>query len=179
MSHNGLGREGIDDGGTFEAGHRVAAGTQTHEDIGAWFDKMWAKAKPVTELDLHRAKLIYEAKNRLVAPELPPEEDVPGVPVGPIGPHELLEEVPNRGYRTRAVKPPVLAIAKRVLPDVDNRTLGKVATYACHAILCRTGVELFYTRSGNDPGAWSPKHGLPDALTVQVHKRRRGSTPCS
>jgi hypothetical protein len=152
MSHNGLGREGIDDSGTVEAGHRVAAGTKTHDDICAWFDRMWEKARPVTELDLRRAELIYDAKNHFVPPELLREEDVPGAHVSPIAAHELLEDDPDRGYRMRAVKPSVLTIAKRVLPGIDHRMLGKVATYACHAILCRTGAELSYTRSGKDPG---------------------------
>lgn len=152
MSHNGLGREGIEDSGTFEAGHRVAAGTKTHDDICAWFDKMWEQARPVTELDLHRAKRIYDAKNSFVLSGLPPDEEIPSTRVSPIAAHELLEEEPDSGYRMRAVRPSVLAIAKRVLPGVDHRILGKIATYACHAILCRTRVELFYTRSGNDPG---------------------------
>jgi hypothetical protein len=152
MSSNGLGREGIDDSGTFEAGHRVAAGTKTHDDICAWFDRMWEKARPVTELDLRRAKRIYDAKNNFVPPDLPPDEDVPSAQVSPIAPHELLEDEPDSGYRVRAVRPSVLAITKRALPGVDHRMLGKVATYACHAILCRTGAELSYTRSGNDPG---------------------------
>jgi len=152
MSTNGLGREGIDDSGTFEAGHRVGAGTKTHDDICSWFDRMWEKARPVTELDLRRAKRIYDAKNSFVPPDLPSDEDVASAKVSPIAPHELLEDEPDSGYRMRAVRPSVLAIAKRVLPEVDHRMLGKIATYACHAILCRTGAELSYTRSGNDPG---------------------------
>ena len=77
---------------------------------------------------------------------------MPSVQVSPIAAHELLEDEPNSGYRMRAVRPSVLAIAKRILPGVDHRMLGKIATYACHAILCRTRAELFYTRSGKDPG---------------------------
>lgn len=154
MSHNGMGWEGDDDSGTIEAGHRVAAGTKTHNDICAWFDRMWEQARPVMELDLRRAKRIYDAKNSFVPPLLLPNEDLPTAQVNLIAPHELLEDEPDTGYRMRPVKPSVLAIAKRVLPDVANQMLGKVATYACHAILCRTGAELSYTRSGNDPGGW-------------------------
>lgn len=76
MSPNGLGREGIDDSGTYEVGHRVAAGTATHDEICAWFEMMWEKARPVTEIDLRCAKRIYDAKNNFVTPQFAPDEDM-------------------------------------------------------------------------------------------------------
>jgi hypothetical protein len=152
MSHNGMGVEGNDESGTIEAGHRVSAGTKTHNDICAWFDKMWERARPVTELHLRRAKRIYDAKNSFVPPDPLPNDDLPSAQVSTIAPHELLEDEPNTGYRMRPLRPSILAIAKLALPDLANQMLGKVATYACHAVLYRIGVELSYTRSGNDPG---------------------------
>lgn len=153
MSYNGLGQEGIDGSGTFEAGLRVSPGDRTHDEIGVWFERMWELARPVTDLDLHRARRIYDAKNNFVVPDLKPDEDAPGLRFRRIAPHELLMDEPKMEYRVRPVKQVILRIAEQALPGLAPQMLGKIATYACHAILCRAGVdELNYTKKGSDPG---------------------------
>ncbi|WP_433704454.1 hypothetical protein [Paraburkholderia sacchari] len=152
MSTNGLGCEGGDASGTIEAGYLIHPGTEDFRTVELWFEGIWAKARPITERDLSLAEQKWKFRNR----------DVSGIPeVGEVDPdqsgwpleaHRLLKDHIDKNDRVRAVTPEVMKIAIAALPDVENRMLGKVATFACHALLCRTGTVLSYAPDGNEPG---------------------------
>lgn len=152
MSSNGLGIEGLDSYGTFEAGYRIEPASNSYEEVSAWFEQMWARARPVTAQDLSRAQLLYDAKNHAATTKIPVADYVAPDIFRPIAADQLLKEEIDPDNRVRSVKEFVLGITNEVLPGLGRGAQGKVATFACHAILCRSGSELAYSSSGSDPG---------------------------
>lgn len=153
MSTNGLGSEGADASGTIEAGYLISADTKEFSEVEAWFDTIWAEARPITEQDLALAQRKWESKNReSVLNEGQDTTDLRVFVQREIDLHKLLKERIDKEDRLRAVKDDVLRIAGRALPELGAQMLGKVATFACHAILCRSGVQLHYSAKGGDPG---------------------------
>lgn len=152
MSSNGLGKEGFESYGSFEAGYRIAPASDSYYEVSSWFEQMWKLARPVTIQDLRRAQLIYDAKNRAIPPELPVAGDIEPNRFTPIAADQLLKEEIDPDNRVRSVKEFILGIANEVLPGLGRGAQGKMATFACHAVLCRSGAELFYSGSGSDPG---------------------------
>lgn len=152
MSSNGLGREGFDSYGTFEAGYRIAPASNSYNEAYTWFEQMWKLARPVTAQDLKRAQSIYDAKNRAGLPELSASDIVKPDDLTPIAADQLLKEEINPENRVRSVKEFILRIADDVLPGLGRGAQGKIATFACHAILCRSGAKLAYSTSGSASG---------------------------
>lgn len=149
MSTNGLGAEGADASGTIEAGYFVSANLPEHKKIVMWFDDMWAKATKITEDDLENSQKNWDFRNRYIptTPEVKPELDIS---LFSIDPYILLEENIDAGDRLRAVKKNVFIQLKGVLPNVENRRLGKIASWACHLLLNRAGIVLEHSARGGE-----------------------------
>jgi hypothetical protein len=138
MSTNGLGAEGADSSGTIEAGYFVPPSTPDYQRMTTWFDRQWMQATPITERDLAVAEARWEFRNRTMPEEVVPSA-VSTIPSFDIDPFSLLEEQVDADDRLRAVNPEVFALLKVELPSVDNRRLGKIATWACHLLLNQAG----------------------------------------
>lgn len=150
MSTNGLGAEGAASSGTIEAGYFVSPSTPDYQRMTAWFDRQWMQATPITERDLAVAEARWEFRNRAIPEDVVPSA-VSTVPSFDIDPFSLLEEQIDENDRLRAVTPEVFNLLKVELPDVDNRRLGKIATWACHLILNQAHLVQHHSAGGGEP----------------------------
>ena len=141
MSTNGLGSEGSDASGTIEAGYFVTRQLPEYKEISKWFDDMWCNASSITEDDLLIAEQRWNFRNRdfpienSIRPRSNPETIN-------INPYVLLEDEIDTSDRLRAVKKNVFNQIRSVLPNVEHRRLGKLATWACHLLLNDAGIVL-------------------------------------
>lgn len=147
MSTNGLGAEGADASGTFEAGYFVSAKLPEYKKIVKWFEGVWEKATEITEPDLAKAQEKWDFRNREmpVSPLTIPELDTSAFDIDPAS---LLEERIDRKDMLRVVKAAVFTRLKSTLPGVDHRRQGKIASWACHLLLNRAGVVLDHSAGG-------------------------------
>lgn len=141
MSTNGLGAEGADASTTIEAGYFVPARCPEYKKIVTWFDDMWEKSIPITENDLENAQKKWDSRNRdtPTTPVIKPELDTSPFSIDP---YILLEENIDSNDRLRAVKKNVFNHLRGVLPNVEHRRIGKMASWACHLLLNRAGIVL-------------------------------------
>lgn len=94
-SANGLGLEGEEQAYWVEAGHLSSEA----EAVGAWFERLWRSARPITEGDLHAAEELWR-RRRTTKPRLssfavfdPEAEDMPLVAwQHPLAKWELVDE---------------------------------------------------------------------------------------
>lgn len=165
MSTNGLGAEGADSSGTIEAGYFVPAGSPDHEQIADWFEEQWTKATLISPEDLTVAALRWASRkpepSALASPYVP---DVTSISL--IDSSTLLEPKLSARYRLAAVRPDIFNVLKVALPDLDNRRLGKIATWACHLLLNRAGLTQQH----------GPGDGEPAGPADDVWIRRRFGT---
>lgn len=147
MSINGLGAEGSDASGTIEAGYFLPARQPEYQEVVTWFDELWEVATAISEIDLVDAQEKWDAQHRYkpVTSPIKPESDI--VPFH-INAFTLLEERIDARDRIRAVKKNVFDQFKSVLPNVEHRRLGKIASWACHLLLNRAGLVLYHS-AGN------------------------------
>lgn len=150
MSTNGLGAEGADSSGTIEAGYFVSPSVPDYKRIAAWFDHQWIQATPITESDLAVAEERWEWRNRAM-PQFPILGTFSATTSFDINPFSLLEEQIDKVDRLRAVKPEVFNLLKVELPDVDNRRLGKIASWACHLLLNQANLVQDHSPSDSEP----------------------------
>jgi hypothetical protein len=151
MSTNGLGAEGADSSGTIEAGYFVPASAADYKKVVMWFKGVWAQATQITESDLGDAQEKWDFRNREM-PLGPAEKPEFGNSPFNIDPAILLEEAIDPDDRLRAVKGSVFSRLEVVLPHVNPRRLGKIATWACHLLLNRAGLTLQHA-AGPDGGS--------------------------
>lgn len=141
MSTNGLGAEGADASGTIEAGYFLPKQISEYEKIAIWFDEIWGKATPISEDDLANAERKWNFRNRNFPIEYTIKTEPNDYPLS-IDPYILLEGNIDSKDRLRAVKKNIFNRMSGVLPDVEHRRLGKIATWACHLLLNHAGIVL-------------------------------------
>jgi hypothetical protein len=158
MSTNGLGAEGADASGTIEAGYFVAPTAAGYHDIVAWFDGVWSAATAITEGDFAAAQEQWIFRNREMLATSTTPTSPPATAVN-INPLSLLEPDIASAHVLRAVRKDVFAHLQAALPGISSGQLGKIAMWACHLIVNRTGSVLRYEmkhgqNSGLATDAW-------------------------
>lgn len=152
MSTNGLGVDDYVSAGNLEAGIRINPGTKEFAEIEDWFAVVWKEAVPISDDDVARAREIWNLKNQALDDfDESKFRNHMERALTSISASSLLKDSFAPRHRMRAVRPDLLEIAKAALPGQDDRQIGKIATYACHALLCRSGTELFYAANDSEP----------------------------